>query len=183
MEGETITLIKDPSSLGFSVPSSIFVTPQEQVLVGHLYEQLNRILLVGGSCRIPHVQQRLKQEFKHPISMAPDLELVVCQGTALYADQHPVSIVSPDANNGAYTTIGAAIEAAQPKSQIVVRSGTYRESIMIDREIEIIGSGSPETIIIEATEAIGIQVATPTARICGLTIRHTPSTPFLSGDS
>ena len=34
MEGETITLIKDPSSLGFSVPSSVFVTPQGQVLVG-----------------------------------------------------------------------------------------------------------------------------------------------------
>src|SRR5271157_2129405 len=34
MEGETLTLIKDPSSLGFSVPSSIFVNPQGQVLVG-----------------------------------------------------------------------------------------------------------------------------------------------------
>ena len=144
------------------------------------YEHINRILLVGGSCRIPHVQQQLKQEFKRPISMAPDLELVVCQGAALYADQHPVSIVSPDANNGAYTTIGAALEAAQPKSQIVVRPGTYRESIVIDREIEIIGSGSPDTIIIEATEAIGVQVATPTARIRGLTIRHTPSTPSTS---
>src|SRR5690349_20968011 len=34
MDGETFTFVKDSSSQGFSVPSSVFVTPQGQILIG-----------------------------------------------------------------------------------------------------------------------------------------------------
>ncbi|GHO82254.1 Hsp70 family protein [Dictyobacter formicarum] len=47
-------------------------------------EQINHILLVGGSCRIPYVQQTIQQEFLRPVSIASDLELAICQGVALY---------------------------------------------------------------------------------------------------
>lgn len=49
--------------------------------------QIKRVLLVGGSCRIPLVRQMLEQEFKRPLVAAADLELVVCQGAAIYAEQ------------------------------------------------------------------------------------------------
>ena len=53
--------------------------------------QINRILLVGGSCRIPLVRQLLQREFKRsPVAGAADLELVVCQGAAIYAEQERV---------------------------------------------------------------------------------------------
>ncbi|GHO82248.1 Hsp70 family protein [Dictyobacter formicarum] len=47
-------------------------------------EQINHILLVGGSCRIPYVQQMIQQTFKKQSISAPDLELVVCQGAGRY---------------------------------------------------------------------------------------------------
>ena len=64
------------------------------------YEQISRILLVGGSCRIPYVRQLLDQEFKRPNSMASDLELVVCQGAAIHAAMfaNPVQKTFPAAN-------------------------------------------------------------------------------------
>jgi molecular chaperone DnaK (HSP70) len=52
--------------------------------------QISRILLVGGSCRIPFIKKRLKQEFQCPIE-AEDLELVVCKGAAFYKVEDPPS--------------------------------------------------------------------------------------------
>lgn len=48
-------------------------------------EHINRILLVGGSCRIPYVRELLAQEFSCPITSADDLEAVVCKGAAFHA--------------------------------------------------------------------------------------------------
>ncbi len=52
------------------------------------YDQISCLLLVGGSCRIPYVREALKKEFGRPIFAATDLELVVCQGAALYATRN-----------------------------------------------------------------------------------------------
>lgn len=49
------------------------------------HTQISRILLVGGSCRIPYVRELLKQEFGCPITSADDLEAVVCKGAAVHA--------------------------------------------------------------------------------------------------
>ena len=51
------------------------------------YSQISRLLLVGGSCRIPYVREQLEQEFHCSIVPADDLELVVCKGAALYREQ------------------------------------------------------------------------------------------------
>jgi len=63
---------------------------------GLRWGQVNRLLLVGGSCRIPYVQERLTQELGLPVSPAPDLELVVCEGAALYAAEKDKQESSPD---------------------------------------------------------------------------------------
>jgi molecular chaperone DnaK (HSP70) len=52
------------------------------------YARINRVLLVGGSCRIPYVREQLKQEFRCTVDMADDLELVVCKGAAIYATRN-----------------------------------------------------------------------------------------------
>ena len=166
------------------------------------YEQLNRILLVGGSCRIPHVQQMLKQEFKRPISMAPDLELVVCQGAALYANRPKQSLhqnkaqtlqnlssgktsstfqssLSPDsaiksvtvASSGAdYRSINEAIKHVPEKTRILVRPGTYIESIVLDKNVEVVGDGPREQITLISNDANCIRVATDLAVVRGMTI-------------
>jgi nitrous oxidase accessory protein NosD/actin-like ATPase involved in cell morphogenesis len=137
------------------------------------YKQISRILLVGGSCRIPYVQQMLRQEFQRPISVAPDLELVVCQGAAFYATQHEVFVVSSTPGEAEYTTISAALQQAKPKSLIAVCPGTYQESLVLDREIEIAGVGAQEDIIITSPDSFVLKITTASALVRGITLQHT----------
>jgi formylglycine-generating enzyme required for sulfatase activity/actin-like ATPase involved in cell morphogenesis len=51
---------------------------------GISWERIDRILLVGGSCRIPYVQQALEQEFQRPVFRADEPELAVCMGAAFW---------------------------------------------------------------------------------------------------
>lgn len=53
--------------------------------------QISHILLVGGSCRIPLISQTLQRTFNCSIITAPDLELVVCQGAAVYGKMLNIS--------------------------------------------------------------------------------------------
>lgn len=47
---------------------------------------LNGIVLVGGSCRIPYVQKRLEEEFGCKLIKSADLDLAVAQGAAIQAN-------------------------------------------------------------------------------------------------
>jgi len=49
------------------------------------WEKVDRILMVGGSCRIPYVQQILKEKFQQPIYLLDEPDLAVCLGAAIYA--------------------------------------------------------------------------------------------------
>lgn len=49
-------------------------------------DKLNGIILVGGSCRIPYVQERLKQQFNTTLIHKADLDLAVAQGASMQAN-------------------------------------------------------------------------------------------------
>ena len=49
-------------------------------------KDLNGILLVGGSCRIPLVQERLTKEFGVPLIKSSNLDLAVAEGAAIQAN-------------------------------------------------------------------------------------------------
>lgn len=51
-----------------------------------------------------------------------------------------VLVVTP---GGPLPTLGAALERARPGDSILVRPGTYRERIVIDRRVTIVGQGWP----------------------------------------
>ena len=53
---------------------------------GLRWEQVGKILLVGGSCRIPYVQRLLYSQFKRPVEWVDELELAVCLGAAIYRE-------------------------------------------------------------------------------------------------
>jgi parallel beta-helix repeat protein len=55
-------------------------------------------------------------------------------------------IVSP---NGQYPTINSALKIAKDGDKIIVKTGLYKESIVFDKNIELIADGSP---IIESTD-------------------------------
>jgi molecular chaperone DnaK (HSP70) len=49
------------------------------------WQQIDRVLIVGGSCRIPYIRKTLEQQFCRPIVQVDELELAVCLGAAIYA--------------------------------------------------------------------------------------------------
>ena len=47
------------------------------------WEQVDQVLLVGGSCRIPYVKEAVEKAFKQPPLLVDDPELAVCLGAAI----------------------------------------------------------------------------------------------------
>ncbi len=82
----------------------------------------------------------------------------------------PVAIVSKQ-EDGHYTTIAEAITKARPGSRILVRPGLYREGLVIDRPLEIIGDGPVDDIFIESTDSPCLMMETDYALIRGITLR------------
>lgn len=78
-------------------------------------------------------------------------------------------IVSP--SGGQFTTISAAIRSAVPKTRIIVYPGHYYEGFIIDKQLEIIGNGSREHIIIEGRDTSCIMMQADYAIVQGLTLR------------
>ncbi len=68
-------------------------------------------------------------------------------------------------------TLNAAVRNAQPGTRILVRPGLYRESLVLDKPLELIGDGPKEEIVIESTEARCVLVQAEHALLRGLTIR------------
>jgi WD40 repeat protein/Ethanolamine utilization protein EutJ (predicted chaperonin) len=66
--------------------------------------QVTRILLVGGSCRIPYVRHALERELKRPALRVDDPEMAVCLGAALWKRAgvaHTTSTIKSEASDGA----------------------------------------------------------------------------------
>ncbi len=82
----------------------------------------------------------------------------------------PVVVVAKE-GGGNYRTIGEAITRAGPGTRILVRPGVYREHLVIDRSVEIIGDGPREDIFIESTTSVCLVMQTEYALVRGLTLR------------
>ena len=74
---------------------------------------------------------------------------------------------------GNYTTIGEALKNAAPDTRIYVHPGWYQESLILDKSVEIIGSGAADSIIIESTNSNCIKMQTDSALVRGLTLNAT----------
>ncbi len=69
-----------------------------------------------------------------------------------------------------YGSIGAALRDALPGARIEARPGLYRESLVIDKRVEIVGVGKVEDIIVEATDANCLVMRADEAVVRGLTL-------------
>ena len=76
------------------------------------------------------------------------------------------------APRGDFLTVSDALAAAKPGDRIVVRPGFYREGIVIDKVVEIIGDGDRERITIEAANKDTVLFKAPAGRIANLTLRQ-----------
>jgi F-box protein 11 len=73
---------------------------------------------------------------------------------------------------GAFTTISEAIRSAAPGDRIVVKRGVYRESVVVDRSIEIVGDGPSPAAVLEARDAEVVHFQSAGGRLENLVVRQ-----------
>ena len=73
-------------------------------------------------------------------------------------------LVVAAAGKADHRSIGAALSAAKPGARILVRPGVYRESLVLDKPVEIFGDGPREEIVITADSAACLLMRTDNAR-------------------
>lgn len=83
----------------------------------------------------------------------------------------PVDITVSSKGNGQYSSISSAITSASSGARILVEPGTYYESIIIVKDVEIVGKGDGTKIIIECAVENCIEMQTNRAVIRNLTVR------------
>lgn len=83
----------------------------------------------------------------------------------------PGAVVVAADGSGDYTSLAAALKAVAPNARVVVRAGTYEESIVVDRQVEIVGEGPREGVRIVGADASCLRMEAGRARVAGLTLR------------
>jgi len=74
--------------------------------------------------------------------------------------------------SGDYRTIASAILGAKPGEIIVLRPGTYKESLRIDRDVRIVGEGGRSKVIVEGAPGRSVfEFTAESAKLTGMTIR------------
>jgi parallel beta-helix repeat protein len=91
------------------------------------------------------------------------------------------TITVDQSGNGQYLSISDAIANAQPNTRILVYPGHYRESLIIDRPLAIVGEGSKTEVIIESCNATCISIQTDYAFIRNVTIECRADTAQTDG--
>jgi hypothetical protein len=74
--------------------------------------------------------------------------------------------------DGDFTSLNEALKTATHGMRLLVRPGLYREALVLDKKVEILGDGNREEIIIAATDASCILMGTDEAKVGGLTLRE-----------
>jgi parallel beta-helix repeat protein len=92
-----------------------------------------------------------------------------------FSDSDRAAVVVAQGGRGHYASIAEAIAGAPAGARIFVHPGKYRESLRIDKPIEIIGDGKPDDIIVSSRDRHCLEIATTKpVLIRGLTFRSKP---------
>ena len=81
------------------------------------------------------------------------------------------SLVIAADGSGDFLTIRDAIRRAATGARLVVRPGIYHEGFVIDKQLEIIGDGDLDEIIVRATDSSVLVMQTDSAIVRNLTLR------------
>jgi parallel beta-helix repeat protein len=81
------------------------------------------------------------------------------------------SIIVSAKGDGDYTSITEALKNALPGARLVVRPGTYNESIVIDKRVEIVGDGPPGNVVVRSVDSSCIQMRADRAAVTNLTLK------------
>jgi hypothetical protein len=86
--------------------------------------------------------------------------------------------VDPMPGRGEFTTISDAISRAAPGTRIRIRPGHYREQLIINKPLELVGDGAREDIIVEAQDAHTLVFDTDIGIARGLTFKQSGAAEY-----
>jgi hypothetical protein len=108
----------------------------------------------------------------------PDLRIAIAQHIEALMDPGPIPaptvppapkgrtwIVDPAPGRGDFTMIQPAIDAAAAGDAVVVREGTYRDSLLITRPISLQGEGDIENILVTADKGDALRIEASSVRV------------------
>ena len=72
---------------------------------------------------------------------------------------------------GNFTSIGEALRNVPANSRLLIREGLYQESIVLDKNVEIVGDGAIENIIIKSANQSCVSMQTDKAIVRGMTLQ------------
>ncbi|MGH9941511.1 MAG: right-handed parallel beta-helix repeat-containing protein [Pyrinomonadaceae bacterium] len=81
------------------------------------------------------------------------------------------SLIISIKGGGDYASIGDALKNVPAGARLLIRPGLYQEGFVIDREVELVGDGPAEDVIIRSTDASCILMRAERATVSGLTLR------------
>ncbi len=93
----------------------------------------------------------------------------------------PPTVIVDQNRLGDYATITEALEAVKAGTRILVRPGLYKESIVIDKTVSIIGDGDRNDIVIESFGKSAVLFEANTGRLVNLTLRQAGSEGWHGG--
>lgn len=88
------------------------------------------------------------------------------------AKTEPRTLVVDKTGDSKHTTITEAIRAANPGDRILVCPGLYREGLIMDKPLEIIGDADPGEVMVEAEEEDALSFMTMYGRVANMTLRQ-----------
>ncbi len=80
------------------------------------------------------------------------------------------ALVVSRTGQGDCLSLGVALRRAAPGSRIIVKPGTYRESLVVDKAVEILAGGEPSEVVLEGLDAPCLTLQSEGVRICGFTL-------------
>lgn len=86
--------------------------------------------------------------------------------------KEPPTVIVDPMLQGDFATIAEAIKTIEPGTRLLVQPGLYREGLIIDKPLEIIGDGKPGEVVIQVADMNVIQFQTTMGRIVNLTLRQ-----------
>lgn len=138
-------------------------------LAGQIVQALQQVRLEPGGSVMSQNTASNQQEVAETGVAAVSIELI--RRAFVNRLEAPTIVVDP-LHRGDFLTLTEAMHAAQPGNRILVRPGLYREGLVVDKPVEIIGDGEPGEVVIEASGQDGILFQTSMGRAVNLTIRQ-----------
>ena len=92
------------------------------------------------------------------------------------------TVIVDQKGQGDYSTITEALKAVKAGARIFVRPGLYKEGIVIDKPVEIIGDGKRDDIVIEASGKDAVLFQADNGRLANLTLRQADGNPWCGVD-